>query len=365
MTKLTFGVVALAGAIALVASPAAAWATPTTDSFRIASLTGDNPTSFDAAFPVDDNGLVAMSNAVVIDNGDAATAPALPFSSLSSESDSSLSGDNGTFLFTDLKTQMMYYFAHTNTGNHVSTLTGLQPINDLGADAGAVVDLSEDVNLNNDEDVNPWDYCVLLGNGYGRVALWNGCTGTITDIDIASGNVTTLTGQAMWSDYTGIAPNIDNAETDYTATQSGIAGSGFVEYYDGVLRFVFTAVDSTDFSNTDSIGVYRFFPGSAATAPELVYATPSNPDVWHFTGNVASNKWCGHAEGGFEELNTPGTDEVTWCADATFDTSSPASAPVLANTGINKGMDTLFGTLAVLLTGLGVLLVRARRHAKN
>jgi len=423
-SKLVSTTVAAAAAVAIVG--AAMWtpaqATASSDDFYVKSLSLSNGVIAESEeLTGDDSGFVAISGSTLLNTGNDGVGTFASLSSLAPASErTSLSNEEGTFLFTNLKTQTAHMFVFEMTSKYIYDLTGLVTIDSAGNEvSGSQVSLSQTVTINNNDD-----YCTIFASGFGRVAIWDGCEGVVYDINISSGSVSVLNNQREFADYTALGPTRDWTEA-YSDNDDGSWGSqsGILEYVNGTLRFVLSGVD--DYDNNIVVGVYRYVP-SSSIAPELVLETPveteelsldmsvpsssevedltaqevneSSPeqpqpsddpamsdettdfaltvpegevvvngvDLWNFTASTSTNQWCGHTEtnidDGYVSL-VPAMDvlnEPVWCFDASFSTAAGGGGGDLAKTGqSSQNLAPIAGLL--VLVGVAALWVLRRR----
>lgn len=346
----------------LVCAPAlSASAAQSAEEFEVLSLTLNNGVATDSQdINSDDSAFVAINGDDLLNTGDDGVATFAGLSTLTAPGAvNNLTIEDGTFLFTDLKTQTAKMFERTFEDTYMFTLTGIITVDSAGDPVGSTVSLSEDISF----DMNEESDCVMIGNGYDRVALWNICSGVVKDINISTGDVTTLTNQATGADYPNLGPVFDYYETNFELGSS-FAASGIVEYVGGELRFVLAGVDNYD--DDSIVGIFRYVPSAPATAPEsvLMFADGSSVDLYNFTASVVTNQWCGHTEEDELLPEMAGMREPVFCADASYSRSPapvPNPNPELANTGVDFSGMGIAGIAALGVVAAGAILL-SRRH---
>ncbi|MCY7411956.1 MAG: LPXTG cell wall anchor domain-containing protein [Salinibacterium sp.] len=330
------------------------------DVFSVTTLTTDNAVFIDANTDAgDDDGMYGVTGTKFLFSGDDNTI-AYDLLDLGNPyvTDVDNATDQNNWLFSDLKTQTSYLFDALDTDADPDTLafdiSGIQPLDQTGDIDGAVIPLSEVVTIDNDADD-----CTIFASGYGRVAIWDGCAGVIYDIELPSGEVTTVTGAALFTDYDLTVPlALDNYETNNNVSQIGV-----VEYDGTQLRILAVAGDG----DGDTVGIYRYSVQDSTVVPtEVLSFNGEDPDIWKFTMSPATNQWCSGAESGWDTISDAGEDELAFCAGATFaiGAAAPAPAPGLAATGTDLAGYLAAGG-AVLLAGVALILFTRRRAAQG
>lgn len=351
-SKTTLSIASAAvGALALVALGTTTSSAAAPDVFTITSLTTNNPVFVDADSDVgDDDGFVGITGTKFLFSGDEFTVGydlgdlANPY--VTDIENAPVSRNN--WLISDFKSQTSYLFNYQSLGDPTSVgVTGLQVLDANGDVTANEILISEVIGVD-----NSIEYCTIFASGYGRVAIWNGCLGTLYDIELPSGIVTTVPA-ATFVDYDANFPlTLDYAETDSTVSQMGV-----VEFDGTALHIVASAVDQSD----DTLGFYRYDVQTPAAVPtEVLSFGGEQPDIWELTLSLSTNQWCSGAEGGWEPIDGGESSELAFCADATFGFAEPA----LADTGVDTTPFLAIGGL-VVLAGLGFVFIARRRAATS
>lgn len=340
--------------LALVTLNSTASVAAAPDVFSVTSLTTSNPVFVDSdTLTGDDDGFVGVTGTKFLTSGDNATI-AYDLADMGNPYTTNLTVDQNNWLFSDLKTQTSYVFANTDLGAGAYDITGLQPLDQTGDVAGAVIPLSATVTIDNSVDD-----CTVFASGYGRAAIWDGCLGVVYDIALPSGAVTTVSGVATFASYDATTPVL----RDYYEVDNGVSQAGIVEFDGTALHFVIVGADSGD----DPVGIYRFDVQNVAAAPtEMLSFGVEFVDMYELTASPATGQWCSHVESGWDAISLGGNeDELAFCASATFSftaAAAPAAAPGLAATGVNT-MPYLAVGGAVLFLGFGLIMIGRRRRA--
>ena len=354
------------GAVCLVALSGTASVAAATDIFSVTSLTTDSAVYVDAnSLAGDDDGFLGVTGTKFVFSGDTATV-AYDLSDMGNAyvTDVDNSNNDNNWLFSDLKTQTSYYFvADQIGGDPVYDITGFQPLDQTGDVSGSVIALSETVTIDNDDD-----YCTIFASGYGRMVIWDGCVGVIYDIELPSGEVTTVNDAATFADYDASTPLLLN----YWEVDTYVSQLGVVEFDGAELHILAVADNGSNYP----LGIYRYDVQSPATAPvELLSFGPDVEgadfaDIWKFTVSPATNQWCSGAENGWSAISgSDNISELAFCASATFSITAgpspePETGPELADTGADGSAFLTIGALA-LLGGATLLLVARRRTATS
>jgi hypothetical protein len=314
--------------------------------FWVETLTLTNPVIRDSiGVTGDDAGFVALSGNVLLNTGNGASAGALTPSntidttfvagfdlSSSFSTVTPLLGENtvpdglndreGSFLFTNLETQTAHIFTYTEVGSNQVKDVNLTGFRTVGPNGTITADpevrlrnatLTADVSI---RATNIWpNSCVLLGSGYGRVGLWDGCQGIVWDINLANGAVTESTGQRLFTDFPNEVIKLTEASNEWR-------GSGILEYRNGVLSFLQTGTTLTDNERVRT-GIYRFTPSTGAQQLILGFPTPisgTGVDLYNFVYSTQTDQWCGHQEGSTGRnliAEMDGMQEPIFCFSAT------------------------------------------------
>lgn len=372
MLRKTITVIAASGLLVSGMAMSAS-AAPVEEEFWVDALTLDNPV-FQNSVDVsgDDAGFVALSGNTLLATGNAGgntdNISVGVYSDLStltpvSPQISPLTDRQGSFLFTNLETQTAHIFTYEfNGGDHSEKYVTLVGFKTVGPDG--IITSNPEIRLSQsivaDNRLPSPGSCMLMGSGYGRVGLWDGCQGKVWDINLTDGSVVEYSGQRLFSDFPNRVINVQEASNEWR-------GAGILEYRDGVLSFLQTG--TTDGVRT---GIYRFTPSTGAQDLVLPFATPvgNGVDLDDFVYSTQTGQWCGHQEGSDGRNLIPemdGMSEVVFCFSATssLDMSVPPTIPTtepeLANTGFDFAQLTAVGGVSVFLLGLGVVVISLRR----
>ena len=166
-------------------------------------------------------------------------------------------------LTSDLETGVAYTF-----GDDYGTFTQLYEINcTTGAVLGTGIALSSTIEIDS-------EYYPAIFAGYGRIVVFAGdADGTLYNIDLATGNVTTL---AMLCDDAGIAGCNENDFVRYReGTESSYSGSGVAEYFDGQVHLLYRHSGNGTAGNPDALKRYSVTDDSYTT----VFAAPEGSDA--------------------------------------------------------------------------------------
>jgi hypothetical protein len=382
--------------------------------FWVETLTLTNPVIRDSiGVTGDDAGFVALSGNVLLNTGNGALAGALTPSngsdttfvagfdlSSSFSTVTPLLGENtvpdglndreGSFLFTNLETQTAHIFSFTEVGSggvKDVNLTGFRTVGPNGTITAAPevrlrnATLTADVSIRATNTLPTPGSCFLLGSGYGRVGLWDGCQGKVWDINLSNGAVTELTGQRLFTQFTNQVMKLTEASNEWR-------GSGILEYRNGVLSFLQTGTTLTnnEFLSNELVrtGIYRYTPSTGAQEQVLAFPTPisgTGVDLDNFVYSTRTDQWCGHQEGSNGRnliAAMDGMQEPIFCFSATSNLTPPPSgggsgdssapqaeslpAPELAQTGVGGANVASVALTAGLLAALGIVLASTRRR---
>lgn len=354
------------GALCLVGLSATASVAAATDVFSVTSLTTESAVFVDADdLAGDDDGFLGVTGTKFVFSGDSATV-AYDLSDMGNATvtDVDNSNNDNNWLFSDLKTQTSFYFVADQIGeDDVYDITGFQPLDQAGNVSGAVIALSETITIDNEDDD-----CTIFASGYGRVAIWDGCLGVIYDIELPTGEVTTINDAATFADYDASTPLL----LDYYEVENSVSQHGVVEFDGSELHVLAVARDVDD----NPIGIFRYDVQDPSAAPALVLSFGPDPgdadfaDLWKFTVSPATNQWCAGVESGWSAITDDDSiSELAFCASATFSVGAapapePEAEPELADTGADGAAFLPIGALA-LLGGVTLLLVARRRTATS
>lgn len=161
-------------------------------------------------------------------------------------------------LTSDLETGVAYTF-----GDDYGTFNQLYEINcTTGAVLGTGIALSSTIEI--DDDYDP-----AIFAGYGRIVVFAGdADGTLYNIDLATGNVTTL---GMLCDDAGTAGCDENDfVVDRDDTEASYSGSGVAEYFDGQVHLLYMHDGDNTAGNPDALKRYSVTDDSYTT----VFAAP-------------------------------------------------------------------------------------------
>ncbi len=363
MTKFISTPFAAAGALFAAAAVSIATVVPAgaaNESFVISSIEFTDSFAYDADLTAgDDRGFVALSGGSLLWRGDSAVVTVDGMTMTDGVASTNLIGDfdgaPGDLLLTDLSTEIAYDVIGVTSGDPETlfTATDVRPV---GADAeysGAAVSLSEDLTWEGyfDENLEEDHFCSYAASGWGRIAIWDTCTGVLYDIDPVTGVVTTVTDVATDATYPDI--NRNSGESDTTAV-----GAGVLEYASGVYSIVAPGYDGVN----SVAGLYRFTVSDPSVPAELVLAFDSDYDLSSFVVSPAMGAWFVHVEGEMAESEDSVGMEEALIRFGGF-TSSRWTMPeeeALAETGIEAG--ALAG--AALMSILAGVVVAARRRVR-
>jgi LPXTG-motif cell wall-anchored protein len=347
MTKFNSSSRALLGATALavaglsVFAGTPAFASTESSNFSI-TMSGTNSVQADGldSWGDDDGGSMAVTaNGVIVQDDNAAKL--LNATTLDNPADVTITDQQGNALVNDLSTNTAYAFEwNTDTGISYSAL------DEIGADGtptSTVINLSEVVNATDKT-------CVVMASGWSRIALWDKCANVLYDIDLPSGDVTTVNDINPVSTWGDNYPYYDNSEAD------SYDDLGVVEYQDGV----YSIVAAADNSYESAIGFDRYVLNAPFVARDVVFAAASTNDTYKFTLDCNAGRWYGYSESGQVFADQGSTDESLFAADATCThsaSSTPAAKKKLANTGSSDAY-ALIGAAMVLA---GAAAVRRRK----
>lgn len=372
--------------------------------FYVDTLSLTNPVLRDSiGVTGDDAGFNALSGDVLLNTGNGANAGALTpsntrvptyvagFNLTSFTTVEPLLGENtttpdglndreGSFLFTNLQTQTAHIFSFTFPDGGIShNDVILQGFKTVGPNGTITSDpevrfrndtLTADVTIRATNNTS----CILLGSGYGRVGLWDGCQGKVWDINLSNGAVTELTGQRLFTQFT-------NEVIDLSEASNRWRGSGILEYRNGALSFLQTGTTLTD-SEKVRTGIYRYTPSTGAQELVLAFPTPisgTGVDLDSFVYSTRTDQWCGHQEGNSGRnlvVEMDGMTEPIFCFSATSNltppsggvseelSASPAPAATLAKTGVDPSVIPGWSALSLGILGVIALLAskRFRKH---
>ena len=361
MSKFVSTPFAVAGATLATAAFALAAVAPAgasaADNFQITSLTFDDDMAINVESTLgDDNGFIGIAGGNVLWTGDTAFGW-MPGNTLGSVNTIAMDNvDPAEFLVSDLETETSYLFSYVQPDENTNTVSALNELDSEGVATGNIIELSEDITWNwqNYVDLDTDYPCANFGSGWGRVAIWDGCSGIVYDIDVATGEVNIITDALRYENAQPVVP-------DWWAEVSNeVNTGGVVENVDGELRFLLPS------ENVDGEigGITRYYVTTPDVASEEVIAFGTEaPDVFAWNFSTSLNRWYLHVEGDMGALTpnaTPvGSGEMIVGMNGTYAVNA-SEEEALAETGIEAG--ALAG--AALLSILAGLVVAARRRAR-
>jgi hypothetical protein len=260
-------------------------------------------------------------------------------------------------LFSDVKTSTAYLFDMTLTGE-IGEISGFWPLSDDGGFSD-----SPDSRIELSQTISTSNRCLVTASGWGRVVVWEICTGVVYDIALPSGLVTAIPGAWTASDFgANFGTPRGTSEAWYPFT---VASHGVAEIIDGRLWIALPTAGSS---------IARYGVMEQNPISETIAELPEPADFYAFTISTQHATWCAHIEGYTTVLGPlDGMEEGLYCAPmtATFppqpDAEPDDESICLAETGgaINIQLGLGLGCLGIALGMIVIALTRTPGQASG
>lgn len=292
--------------------------------FQISSLTTDSSNIIEHNFVTgDDRGGIALSTTNLFYTGDSSTGK-FDVTNLSNAGLLSPSAQYDA-LVSDLRTRQVYSLGSlfgpiASGGGEVSRLIALDP--DTGAPTGAEVLLSVPININQGTTL------AGIYSGWGRVVLTDGNTMLGYNIDLPSGQVTSLGFIDLYAD--------NGLDTDRCGCENW-ATWGVAEYANDTIRLAYAASPYFFGLNGFGQGAIKRYDVSKGTVTTIAAFPAGISDMCSFTVDPATSRWYFHYEG-YAGAFDFGSDENIGYATAAFASPSNSTASISGRVLRQKGV---------------------------